>query len=392
MTIAPDALPTFPDPREPVALAQALIREPSVTPHAHGAVDLVAHVLEGAGYQVERLVFDTGGPAIPNLYARIGTSHPNLCFAGHLDVVPPGDVALWNYGPFAGEIADGVLYGRGAVDMKGGLAAALAAAIRHGAPRKGSISFLITGDEEGLNVDGTVKVVEWLKARGEQVDHCVLGEPTNPQALGDAIKIGRRGSLSGLLTVNGKQGHVAYPELADNPIPLLLNLLGALTTAPLDQGSEFFQPSNLEVVSIDVGNSASNVIPAQARALFNVRFNDRFTLAGLKAEITSRLDGAGVPYTLAFRNDASESFLTAPGPFVDLVRAAVAEETGRQPETSTSGGTSDARFIKDICPVVEFGLVSRTLHAVNEATPISDIEDLARIYGRIIALYFERFA
>jgi len=377
---------------DPVALAAALIRAPSVTPDAAGAMEMVARLLEGAGYLVHRLTFDSAGVPIANLYARIGEGAPNLCFAGHVDVVPTGDAEAWSHGPFAGEVADGLLYGRGAVDMKGAVAAFLAAALAHGKPARGSISFLITGDEEGPALDGTVKVVEWLKARGERVDHCIVGEPTNPGALGDAFKIGRRGSLSGRITVAGKQGHVAYPHLADNPVPRLVRLLSALIAAPLDEGTPFFPPSNLEVVSVDVGNAAFNVIPAEARATFNVRFNDRFSLDTLKAEITRRLDSAGEPYALEVQSGASESFLTAPGAFVDLVADAVEAETGRRPEASTSGGTSDARFIKDICPVVEFGLVGRTMHQVDEATPVSDVTALARIYRRVLDGYFARLA
>ncbi|MDI4666643.1 succinyl-diaminopimelate desuccinylase [Xanthobacter autotrophicus] len=377
---------------DPVALAAELIRAPSVTPRSAGALELVAGRLEAAGYRVERLTFETGGIPIPNLYARIGTDSPNLCFAGHVDVVPEGDTAQWAHGPFAGTVQDGVLYGRGAVDMKGAVAAFLAAALAHGKPARGSLSFLITGDEEGPALDGTVQVVEWLKAKGETIDHCVLGEPTNPDALGDAFKVGRRGSLSGIITVKGVQGHVAYPHLADNPVPRLVKLVAALTAAPLDEGSDFFPPSNLEVVSVDVGNPVFNLIPAQATARFNVRFNDRFSLESLKGEIVRRLDTAGAAYALDFQPGASQSFLTAPGPFTDLVADAVEAVTGRRPEPSTSGGTSDARFIKDLCPVVEFGLVGRTMHKVDEATPVADVHALTAIYGRIIARYFATFA
>lgn len=373
-----------------LAWTQALLRTPSVTPHSGAAVEVVAKALEAAGYKVVRLTFDTGGPAIANLYARIGEAGPNLCFAGHVDVVPPGDTAHWGHGPFSGEVVDGQLYGRGAVDMKGGVGAALAAALAHGRPAQGCLSFLITGDEEGPALDGTIKVVEWLKARGERIDHCVLGEPTNPEALGDAVKIGRRGSLSGVITVTGRQGHAAYPHLADNPVPKLVRLVSALLAAPLDAGTAHFQPSNLEVVSMDVGNPAFNVIPAEATARFNVRFNDTYSLASLEAEIRRRLAdvGEGIAYRLDIRAGGSESFLTAPGPFVDLVSTAITEVTGRTPELSTSGGTSDARFIKDICPVVEFGLVGKTMHAVDEATPVADLAALAEIYARIIDRYF----
>lgn len=375
-----------------LTLATELIRAPSVTPDSGGALEIVARRLEAFGYHVERLTFDSGGIPIPNIYARIGTGAPNLCFAGHVDVVPEGDPAHWLHGPFAGTVEDGKLFGRGAVDMKGAVAAFLAAAFAHGRPETGSLSFLITGDEEGPALDGTAKVVEWLKEKGEVIDHCVLGEPTNPQAMGDAFKVGRRGSLSGVLTVKGVQGHVAYPHLADNPIPRLLKLVGELTSAPLDHGSDFFPPSNLEVVSIDVGNPVFNLIPAEATARFNVRFNDLYSLETLKSEIIRRIDGAGLTYDLEFQPGASQSFLTAPGPFVELVADAVEAETGRRPEASTSGGTSDARFIKDICPVVEFGLVGQTMHKVDEATPVADLEALTRIYSRIIARYFATFA
>ncbi len=382
----------LPDPQDPVALAAALIRAPSVTPDAEPAMEIVARLLEQAGYRVERLTFATGGTPIVNLYARIGETGPNLCFAGHVDVVPVGDAGQWTHGPFAGEVADGMLYGRGAVDMKGAVAAFLAAALRHGKPAKGSLSFLITGDEEGPALDGTVKVVEWLTAKGETIDHCVLGEPTNPAVLGDAFKIGRRGSLSGVITVKGVQGHVAYPHLADNPVPRLVHLLSALIAEPLDAGSDFFPPSNLEVVSVDVGNGAFNVIPATATARFNVRFNDHYSLASLEQEIRRRLDRAGTGYELAIQAGASESFITAPGPFVDIVAGAVEAVTGRRPQASTSGGTSDARFIKNLCPVVEFGLVGQTMHKVDEATPVSDVTDLAAIYSQIITHYFAQFA
>lgn len=376
---------------DPLALTQALVRISSVTPHSGAAVGYVADLLSQAGYHVDRLTFATGGVPIHNLYAWIGSADgPNLCFAGHVDVVPQGDEAGWRHPPFAGVVEQGMLYGRGAVDMKGGVGAALAAALRHGRPDHGRLSFLITGDEEGPALDGTVQVVAWLREQGARIDHCVLGEPTNPQAMGDMVKIGRRGSLSGLITVTGRQGHVAYPHLADNPVPKLVRLLNALIADPLDMGTAHFERSNLEIVSIDVGNSAFNVIPETATARFNVRFNDTFTLEGLKDEIRRRLaaTSADIDYDLRFQPGASASFLTAPGPFVDLVVSAIAEVTGRTPRLSTSGGTSDARFIKDLCPVVEFGLVGRTMHAVNEATPVADLDTLARIYQRLIARYF----
>ncbi len=381
-----------PDVTDPIALAAALIRAPSVTPDSTDALELVARILETAGYAVERLTFDTGGIPIPNLYARIGTGAPNLCFAGHVDVVPAGDDDAWVHPPFSGTVDGGLLYGRGAVDMKGAVAAFMAAALRLGPPQKGSISFLITGDEEGPALDGTVKVVEWLRERGEVLDHCVVGEPTNPAMMGDAFKIGRRGSLSGIITVKGVQGHVAYPHLADNPIPHMVRLLSALIAEPLDTGTAFFPPSNLEVISVDVGNTTSNLIPGKAEARFNVRFNDLFTLDTLEAEIRRRLNETGESYVLDLVPGASQSFITAPGAFVDIVADAVKEVTGRRPEASTSGGTSDARFIKDLCPVVEFGLVGQTMHKVDEATPVQDLTDLTRIYERIITRYFAHFA
>lgn len=395
MSMPPDVkAPGWTEGLDPLSLTQHLLRAPSVTPDAEAALDVVARALSAAGYTIHRVDSDTAGPRIPNLYARIGTDGPNLCFAGHVDVVPVGDLDRWTHGPFAGEVADGLLYGRGAVDMKGGLACALAAALRHGKPASGSLSFLVTGDEEGPAIDGTVKVVEWLKARGERIDHCILGEPTNPAALGDMVKIGRRGSLSGHITVSGKQGHVAYPHLADNPVPRLLRLLAALTATPLDAGNAHFPASNLEVVALEAGTGAYNVIPAAAKARFNVRFNDSFSLDSLKAEIRTRLSRApeAGSYELAFEVGACESFLTSPGPFVDLVCDTIAEVTGRRPDPSTTGGTSDARFIKDLCPVVEFGLVGQTMHKVDEAASVRDLQDLDAIYAEIITRYFLAFA
>ncbi|WP_132031352.1 succinyl-diaminopimelate desuccinylase [Aquabacter spiritensis] len=383
----------LPEGTDAVELARALLKIPSVTPDSAEAVDFVAAVLAAAGFRIDRFSSASAGPPIANLYAQIGESGPNLCFAGHVDVVPPGDPALWTHGPFSGACTDGLLFGRGAVDMKGGVAAAIAAALQFwqaGPPARGSISFLVTGDEEGPALDGTVKVVERLKAQGTRIDHCVLGEPTNPGALGDMVKIGRRGSLSGTVTVRGKQGHAAYPELADNPVPRLIRLLNGLIEAPLDHGSDHFPPSNLEIVSVDVGNPVFNVIPAEARAKFNVRFNDRFSLPTMQAEILRRLTAVAAPasFDLAFQPGPSESFVTAPGPFVDLVRGAVETVTGRSPALSTTGGTSDARFIKDLCPVVEFGLVGRTMHGVNEATAVDDLERLTEIYRLILDRYF----
>jgi succinyl-diaminopimelate desuccinylase len=374
-------------------IARDLIRCASVTPADEGALDVVARYLKTAGFACERVAFSAPGtPDIDNLYARIGTASPCLMFAGHTDVVPPGDAAQWRFPPFSAEVADGQLWGRGAVDMKGGLAASIAGALAylrdHGAP-KGSIAFLITGDEEGPAVNGTVKLLEWAKARGEIFDHCILGEPTNPDALGDMIKIGRRGSLTGRLTVRGKQGHVGYPHLADNPVTTMVRVLGALKAAPLDAGTAHFDASNLEVTTVDVGNPATNVIPGAATAVFNIRFNDLWTPETLAVEITARVRAASpASFELTFDPTNAVAFLTSPGPFVDLVADAVEAQTGRRPVLSTTGGTSDARFIQACCPVVEFGLVGQTMHAIDERTPVADLARLADIYAGVLAAYF----
>ncbi|MEN3209448.1 succinyl-diaminopimelate desuccinylase [Methylorubrum populi] len=382
--------------QSPLALAQALIRCPSVTPEEGGALSFLAERLTEAGFSVERPVFsEAGTPDIENLYARIGTAGPVLVFAGHTDVVPPGEAASWTHGPFSGEITDGFLYGRGAVDMKGGIACMLAATLsfldRHEPDFGGSIAFLITGDEEGPAVNGTVKLLDWAKARGERFDHCLLGEPTNPDSLGEMIKIGRRGSLTGRITVHGRQGHVAYPHRAENPIPGLLRLASALIAEPLDGGTAHFDASNLEFTTIDVGNPATNVIPASAKAVFNVRFNDDWTAETLGAEIRKRLEAAAgnaVRFSLDLQPSNSPAFLTQPDAFVDLVADAIAAETGRRPALSTTGGTSDARFIKDACPVIEFGLVGRTMHETDERVAVADLDRLTAIYGRVLERYF----
>lgn len=377
-----------------VTLARDLIRCPSVTPADAGALGLLEDRLKSAGFETHRVVFsEPGSPDIDNLYARIGSGSPCLVFAGHTDVVPPGDAAAWRFDPFSAEVADGMVWGRGAVDMKGGVAASAAAVFRHlekHGPPKGSIAFLITGDEEGPAVNGTVKLLEWAKSRGETFDHCILGEPTNPEALGDMIKIGRRGSLSGTITVSGKPGHVGYPALADNPVHHLVRLAAALRAAPLDAGTDHFDASNLEITSIDTGNKTVNVIPAEARALFNIRFNDLWTPATLEAEIRRRVEDAagGARVTLRFQPTNALAFLTPPGPFVDFVSRAVEAETGRKPKLSTSGGTSDARFIRRLCPVVEFGLVGASMHKVDEAVPVADIVALTAIYAEVLARVF----
>jgi succinyl-diaminopimelate desuccinylase len=387
-------MPTVPSALE---IARALIRFPSVTPKDCGALPYLRDLLAHAGFAAELVTFEAEGtPAVLNLCARFGTGRPILAFAGHTDVVPPGDVARWRFDPFAAEIADGELFGRGACDMKGGLAAAAAAALRFIArgPFKGSIGFLVTGDEEGPAVNGTVKLLDWTLARGERFDHCIVGEPTCVKSLGDTIKHGRRGSLNGRLTIRGRQGHVAYPQIAENPIRALAPLLTALLAPPLDSGNADFEPSNLEVTTVDVGNTAANVIPGEVRLAFNIRFNDLWTPESLKAEIERRVAAAGVgaSATLAFEPTNAVAFLTRPGRFTDLVSAAVQDVTGRRPELSTGGGTSDARFIKNACPVIELGLVNATIHAVDERVAVDDVERLSMIYERVMERYFVEFA
>jgi succinyl-diaminopimelate desuccinylase len=382
-------------PADPVALARDLIRCPSVTPAEGGALDYLQRVLADAGFTVHRVKFsETGSADVENLYARIGTAAPHLMFAGHTDVVPPGEESAWTHAPFAGEIADGRLYGRGAVDMKGAIACFLAAALDHlaayGGKPNGSISFLITGDEEGDAVNGTIKLLRWAAERGERFDHCIVGEPSNPAALGDAVKIGRRGSLNGTLVVTGKQGHVAFPHLAENPIPGLVRLMSALMAEPLDRGTEHFDGSNFEFTSVDVGNRTVNLIPGEARARFNIRYNDLHSPESLKTLIEKRCAAAagGARWRIEYLPSNSWVFLTKPGPFVDLVVEAIAAATGRRPQLSTSGGTSDARFIKDYCPVLEFGLVGKTMHQVDEHVPTSELTALTAIYRRILDRYF----
>jgi len=382
-------------PADPIAFARDLLRCPSITPAEGGALALLEKTLSGAGFSVHRLTFsEPGADDVENLFARIGVAGPHLVFAGHTDVVPPGDEARWRHPPFAGVVADDVLYGRGAVDMKGAIACELAAVLDHLAARggkpKGSISFLVTGDEEGVAVNGTVKLLRWAAARGEKFDHCILGEPTNPRQLGDMVKIGRRGSLNGTLIVTGTAGHAAYPALADNPVHRIVAIMAAVMAEPLDAGSAHFEPSNLEFTSVDVGNKTVNVIPPEARARFNVRFNDRHTLASLKTLVQARARTAaqGGHFHIEWEPSNADVFLTTPGPFVDVVSSAVAAVTGRRPDLSTSGGTSDARFIKDYCPVVEFGLVNATMHKVDECVDTADLVALTTIYRRILDWYF----
>jgi len=378
---------------DPIELSQALIRHESVTPDKGDALDLLAHYLQELGFTCHKLVFEEEGTdPVPNLYARLGDKAPNFCFAGHTDVVPVGAADKWTVAPFTAEVKDGQLWGRGASDMKSAIAAFVAATSRYlsekGGVLDGSLSFLITGDEEGPAVNGTVKVLEWLKDRGETIDFCLVGEPTNPEEMGQMIKVGRRGSLHGIVKVNGTQGHVAYPHKAHNPIPDLVKVLAELNKEPLDSGNDRFQPSNLEIVNIDVGNDSHNVIPSEAKARFNVRFNNEFTPEELKAELTRRMARAETDYEIDWWL-SGDSFLTPEGPLSDAVAAAVEKHTGRRPELSTTGGTSDARFIKNMCPVVEFGLVGATMHKVDEHVAVADIETLTEIYKSVIESLFK---
>jgi succinyl-diaminopimelate desuccinylase len=372
-----------------LALAAALIRAPSVTPRDEGAIGILAETLARLGFTCHSLEF--GAEPIHNLYARFGTGRPNLCFAGHTDVVPTGPREAWSFDPFGGSAEDGMLKGRGAADMKGAIAAFAAAAERflaeQGAQFSGSISLLITGDEEAVAENGTKKVLEWLEARGEQIDAAIVGEPTSAAILGDMIKIGRRGSMTGRLTALGVQGHTAYPHLADNAAHSLVRMLARLTEAELDRGSEHFPPSTLQVSTIDVGNPASNIIPGKAEAVFNIRFNDCWTSEALQRWIGQRLDAAGGRYSLEF-SVAGESFLVMPGALSDTLGEAVRRATGVNPQLSTTGGTSDARFIQAYCPVAEFGLVGTTMHKADEQVALADIEKLVEIYRVFLALYF----
>jgi succinyl-diaminopimelate desuccinylase len=384
-------------PINPIELAAELIRRPSVTPKDEGALDIVAGRLEQLGFTCHKLIFDDPGPngektaPIANLYARFGDGRPNLCFAGHTDVVPTGPVEGWSFEPFAASLREGELCGRGAVDMKGAIAAFIAAAERFLAGRgpgfPGSISLLITGDEDGVAVNGTKKVLEWLRMRGEVIDACVVGEPTSADALGDMIKIGRRGSMTGRLTVEGVQGHVAYPHLVDNAAHRLVALLHALTAGPIDEGSEHFQPSTLQVTTIDIGNPATNVVPGVARATFNIRFNDLWSSATLRVAIEHALASVGGRYRLVWEV-SGESFLVPPGPVSECLIAAIGAATGRTPELSTTGGTSDARFIQAYCPVAEFGLVGQTMHKADERVAVGDIIRLAAIYETFLDRFF----
>jgi succinyl-diaminopimelate desuccinylase len=373
-----------------ITLTKALIACPSVTPVDAGALVYLSEKLTALGFECQMLSFGEGADRVPNLFARLGTGGPHLCYGGHTDVVPAGDESAWTYGAFTPHIENGILYGRGASDMKGSVAAFTAAVSaylkKHGKP-KGSISLLITGDEEGPAINGTVKVLEWMKANNHIPNVALVGEPTNPSALGQEIKIGRRGSLSGKLTVTGKQGHVAYPHNADNPVPRMIALLQVLCAAKLDNGTEFFPATNLEVTSIDIGNKADNVIPAAVSAKFNIRFNDIWTSESLSAKIRALLDSTGHKYDLTLTCGA-ESFLTKPGEWSDVMLRAVKDVTGKTAAFTTNGGTSDARFMVKYCPVVEFGGINSTVHQVNENAAVSDLEKLTDVFTRLLELYF----
>lgn len=376
-----------------IDLTRELIRRPSVTPADAGAMDIVEQTLSGLGFTCRRMKFGE----IENLYARYGTSAPNLCFAGHTDVVPVGDASAWSQGAFDAEVVDGVLIGRGAVDMKSAIAAFAAASAKAIAAGQvtGSLSFLITGDEEGVATHGTRMVVEALDIEDELISHCVVGEPSSSEAFGDMIKVGRRGSINAEITVQGVQGHVAYPHRAANPVPVLLRILLRLQDRVLDAGYPEFQPSNLEITQIDVPNTATNIIPGTARARVNIRFNPHHTGAGLERwiEAEARAETHEFEGSVAVVSQLSgEAFLTEPGPFTDLVAAAVYDTAGRSPELSTTGGTSDARFIRTLCPVVELGLVGTTMHQVDERAPVAEILQLQAVYERLIERYFEAFA
>jgi len=382
------------DLTDPIPLARRLIQAPSITPADAGALDVLSEALSILGFTCERFRFEE----VDNLYARIGKTEPVFCFAGHTDVVPPGDEAAWTRAPFDAAIDDdNVLWGRGASDMKGAIAAMVSSVARylqdHPTPA-GSIAFLITGDEEGPAVNGTKRLLQAVTDKGERFDHCLVGEPTNPHTLGETIKVGRRGSFNGVITVTGRQGHVAYPEKAENPIPVLLDLLNRLTARTLDEGAPHFQPSNLEVTTIDVGNAPHNVIPAKASAKFNVRFNTRHQGEDLKAWVRDEAAAASLGQMVDIDLDLTvtgDAFLTQTGPFTDLLQAAVEAETGHAAALTTGGGTSDARFIKDFCPVAEFGLVGATMHQVDERVPVSDITALTRIYTTVLTRYFDTF-
>lgn len=376
---------------DPVALTQSLIACPSVTPEDAGAQDVLKNELKKLGFTIHDLPFDgRGSYPVKNFFARKGDGGPHLCFAGHTDVVPPGDEKAWSVPPYAGKIVDGHVIGRGSADMKGNICcfvAALAEFFNGYSEVKGSISLIITGDEEADSINGTARVLEWMADNGHIPDVCIVGEPTNPETLGQELKIGRRGSLTGRLSVKGKQGHVAYPDRADNPLPRLIKMLDALKDHIYDKGSAFFPATNLEITTIDVGNKAANVIPASGSATFNLRFSDRWDADRLSEKIRTILNGVSPDYELDLRVGA-ESFLTQPGEWTNLVAGAVEKTTGRKPELTTTGGTSDARFVSKYCPVVEFGLINKTIHQVDENVAVDDLIKLTAIYKEILMQYF----
>ena len=381
---------------DPIALARDLIRCPSVTPEDAGALAVLEEALKSLGFSCHRLRFEAEGtPAVENLYARLGTARPNFCFAGHTDVVPPGDTRHWRHDPYSGVLENGTLFGRGAVDMKSAIAAFVAAAAQYLGDTKtpnGSISLLITGDEEGPALNGTVKVLDWMKKNGETIDHCIVGEPASGARTGDILKIGRRGSMNVDVTISGIQGHTAYPHNALNPIPILSSFVERLSTEPLDDGTEAFEPSTIAFTSFDVGNPTTNVTPAQAHAAFNIRFNDLHEpdelmtkIEQIGKEITASMGGE-----IDFRSEVSGvAFVTEPGVYTDLLSGAVQRVTGDAPKFSAGGGTSDARFIKDHCPVVELGLPGKTMHKVDESVPVAEIQLLVKIYASVLRDYFE---
>ncbi len=379
---------------DPVAFAASLIQKSSVTPQDGGAIPLLKETLEGLGFTCHVVEFTEEGTApILNLYARRGDKGRNFCFAGHTDVVPPGDMKGWTVDPFGGEILNGSLYGRGASDMKGAIACFVAAAEQFIASRgdlDGSISFLITGDEEAAAINGTRKLLEWVKAKGDTLDACVVGEPTSAKKLGDMVKIGRRGSLNGFLTVGGIQGHTANPHLADNAAHRLLKMLSALLAEPIDKGNDRFPPTDLQVSTIDIGNPTTNVIPGVARATFNIRFNDQWNSAKLKTWMTATLDAVAEGHYELDVKVSGESFLTPAGEVSDILTRAIGAVTGMTPDLSTTGGTSDARFITNFCPVAECGLVGLTMHKVDERVPVADMTALTAIYRKLLDLYFPK--
>lgn len=372
---------------DPIALAQELIRCPSVTPADAGAIDVLAAALRDLGFETHLLTFGEApdGP-VRNLFARRGSAGPHFAFGGHTDVVPVGDAAAWSLDPFAAEVRDGQLVGRGAADMKGSIAAFVAAVARVGA-LPGSLSLIITGDEEGPATFGTPPLLDWMEANGHIPDACLVGEPTSARRLGDMIKVGRRGSLNAWISVDGAQGHVAYPDRADNPITRLVRILDMLKARALDEGSAWFDASNLEITDLSVGNPATNVIPAQAQARINIRFNDLHRGADLEAWIRAVV-ADHAPSNDVVVKISGESFLTEPGAFSDTIAEAIAAVTGISPELSTSGGTSDARFIRRLCPVVEFGLPGQSMHKIDEFAAVADIERLTDIYAEILRRWF----